>query len=192
VESPLLALLGMAMQLTWHDVCDGRRLLRAFLQQHPAGLVAPPGGEPLDILVAEAATEAAIPSKAAPAVTAAAPPNLAALLSLLPPGALAAAGPQLAGVLGAFTGAAVPAAVQQAPTAAALPTASSGSSDDTVGAIEVDASVIDAVVEKAVGASSGSTTPLGGASQGEVASKLGRKGPALPPRKLRAAAAARA
>ncbi len=44
VESPLLGLLALMMQLSWHDVCDGSRLTRAFLQQHPEGMPPPPPG----------------------------------------------------------------------------------------------------------------------------------------------------
>ncbi|KAI7838929.1 hypothetical protein COHA_007291 [Chlorella ohadii] len=42
-DPPLLQLLSL-FQLSWHDVCDGGRLLRAFLQQHPGAVLQPPAG----------------------------------------------------------------------------------------------------------------------------------------------------
>lgn len=99
-EPPMLQLLAL-FQLSWHDVCDGGRLLRAFLQQHPGAALLPPpapsAGEPVSSILVEPAEGAAGDSQAgtaveatSPAAAAAAPaaaPNpLAALLaSLMPP-----------------------------------------------------------------------------------------------------------
>jgi hypothetical protein len=138
-DLPLLQLLSL-FQMTWHDVCDGGRLLRAFLQQHPCAALLPPAaaadGQAVGSILIEAAEGEANGSKAgaAAASDAAAPigapaagPNpLAALLASLVPQQPAAALASLA----------PPAAQPQPPV---QPSDSSGSDEIHFGGMEAGA-----------------------------------------------------
>lgn len=100
VDSPLLGLLSL-MQLRWHDVCDGSRMLRAFLPQLPGGVLPPvPGAQRLPPLLGPPAAgedEAAVAAVARDAAAATAAPALdpsgfaSLLASFLPPQAAPAA-----------------------------------------------------------------------------------------------------
>lgn len=140
-DPPLLQLLSL-FQMSWHDVCDGGRLLRAFLQQHPdAALLPPPAassGEPVGSILMEPSEgqacdsttgSAAAKAVAAPLAAPAAGSNpLAALLaSLLPP--------QPAAALASLA----PPVVVQPP---AQPCDSSGSDDIHFGGVEPRASSV--------------------------------------------------
>lgn len=185
-DSPLLALLELTMQMSWHDVCDGSRLLHAFLRQHPAGLPPPPAGsEALSILVepavpAEAGSETATETVAASAAPAL--PTLSALLGLLAPGALQAAGPGLSPLL----------APASAPVPAVRPADSSSDSDVTVGGVERrEETETDLAVPSPPSPSLGASLAAvsSSASTGSNGrARAGVRGLGLPPRKLKAAA----
>ncbi|KAI3427229.1 hypothetical protein D9Q98_007164 [Chlorella vulgaris] len=190
VESPLLGLLALMMQLSWHDVCDGSRLTRAFLQQHPEGLPPPPPGAQAVLLLEQEeddAVEEAAASKVALSAcgTTESPGRLPA--GLLPGAALQS---MLQGMLppGTLEGLAAQQALGPMPahliTPVAMPVArpagSSSSSEDTVGAAQLGAISGDPSLTASLSSGGDGCT-----DSATVASKppLGVRGMALPPRK---------
>jgi hypothetical protein len=185
IESPLLGLLGLTMGMSWHDVCDGGRMTRDYLERHPAGLPPPlPGAQTLSLVEeeAEGATEAAAqgpaPSGAPPAAPAFNPATLSALVSLLPPGGLPGLQATLAGL--------APAAAAAGAAAPTPPADSSGCSEDTVGDVALTGAASSGadVAQGAAAASAGASLASTGTSRKPTG------GPALPPRRRARSAAA--
>lgn len=186
-DPPLLQLLSL-FQLSWHDVCDGGRLLRAFLQQHPGAVLQPPagaaaGGKVVGSILLESEdgiqasfSEAGTAGEPATAqlgagagVPAAAPNPLAALLaSLLPP--------QPALPATALQPAVLP-PVQQ-------PTDSSGSDDMHFGSVGAEPGATSAGASLAAASASVASNLASLASTGDSRTPRGgvRGLPARPPR----------